>query len=305
MHIVPAGLPPLQTLRAFTAIARLKSFTMAADEMAVTQTAVSHQITQLENWIGGRLFVRDRRGVELTPLGQGLLPDVVQALENLGHALGRARRSLDSPKLRISTTPEFATQWLTPRLAGFCDAHPQIDVSVTVQYRRVRFVDDDVDVAIWLGAGAEEKAEQLTSDEEFAVCAPEVARKLPEREGMRVAPLLRYDGARYTVLDWRRWHGLLYGEENGKAAGHIDFDGGPSYRTFAEMLEACRLGLGFALVRSSLVADDLASGRLVRCFTESVVSDLQYQLVTAPRRRGQPEVLAFRRWIFDQANPNS
>lgn len=301
MQTLPSGLPPLQTLRAFTAVARLKSFTMAADDLAVTQTAVSHQIAQLEDWIGGRLFVRDRRGVELTSLGQGLLPDVVRALESLEQALGRARRSLGTPKLRISTTPEFATQWLTPRLTGFCDAHPQIDVSVTVQYRRVRFVDDDVDVAIWLGSGAEEKAEQLTSDEEFAVCAPEVARKLPEREGMRVAPLLRYDGARHTVLDWRRWHGLLYGEEHGKTAGHIDFDGGPSYRTFPEMLDACRSGAGFALVRSSLVTDDLAAGRLVRCFTESVVSDLQYQLVIVPSRREEAEIRAFRHWILEQA----
>lgn len=297
MHNVLAGLPPLQTLRAFTAVARLKSFTMAADDLAVTQTAVSHQIAQLEGWIGGRLFVRDRRGVELTPLGQGLLPDIVQALENLEQALGRARRSLGAPKLRISTTPEFATQWLTPRLTGFCDAHPQIDVSVTVQYRRSHVVDDDIDVAIWLSGGMLERgAERLTADEEFAVCAPELARKLPRREGMRTAPLLRYEGARYTVLDWRRWHGQIYG-----ASDKHDFDGGPSYRTFPEMLNACRGGAGFALVRSSLVADDLVAGRLVRCFTESVVSDLQYQLIIAPSRREEAEIRAFRYWILEQA----
>jgi LysR family transcriptional regulator, glycine cleavage system transcriptional activator len=297
MRTVPAGLPPLQTLRAFTVVARLKSFTMAADDLAVTQTAVSHQIAQLEEWIGGRLFVRDRRGVELTLLGQGLLPDIVKALESLEQALGSARRSRGSPKLRISTSPEFATQWLTPRLTEFCDSYPEIDVSVTVQYRRALVVDDDIDVAIWLSGGMLERgAERLTADEEFAVCAPELARKLPRREAMRTAPLLRYEGARYTVLDWRRWYGQIYG-----ASDKHDFDGGPSYRTFPEMLDACRSGAGFALVRSSLVTDDLAAGRLVRCFTESVVSDLQYQLVITPSRREEAEIRAFRHWILEQA----
>jgi LysR family glycine cleavage system transcriptional activator len=117
---------------------------------------------------------------------------------------------------------------------------------------------------------------------------------------MRVAPLLRYDGARHTMLDWRRWHAELYGETRG-CVDAIEFDGGPSYRTFTEMLDACRRGLGFALVRSSLLADDLLAGRLMRCFTESVVSDLQYRLAIAPGRREQPGILAFHRWIFDQA----
>ncbi len=293
-------LPPLQTLRAFVAVARMKSFTIAAEALGVTQTAVSHQIAQLEDWIGGRLFVRDRRGIELTALGERLLPDTNRVLEDLRDALERVRRTVTNPTLRISTTPEFATQWLTPRLTGFCDSYPEIDVSVVVQYRRTSAVDDDIDIAIWLSGGILEKgAERLTTDEEFAVCAPELARKLPQREAMRIAPLLRYEGDRYTVLDWRRWHGQIYG-----ASDKHDFDGGPSYRTFPEMLDACRSGAGFALVRSSLVADDLAAGRLVRCFTESVVSDLQYQLVIAPSRREEAEIRAFRHWILEQARPN-
>ncbi|WP_280177974.1 LysR substrate-binding domain-containing protein [Neomesorhizobium albiziae] len=236
----------------------------------------------------------------MTALGQGLLPDVVQALEDLERALERARRSVGNPKLRISTTPEFSAQWLAPRLIDFCNNHPDIDVSVTVQYRRAGLADEDIDVAIRLSGVAEDGTEQLTTDEEFAVCAPEIFRILPERDAMLVAPLLRYDGARHTMLDWRRWHAELYGDR-GDARDAIDFDGGPSYRTFTEMLDACRQGLGFALVRSSLVADDLLAGRLMRCFTESVVSDLQYRLATAPGRREQPGVLAFRRWIFDHA----
>ncbi len=300
MQTLPAMLPPLQTLRAFVAVAGARSFTVAADTLAVTQTAVSHQIAQLEEWIGGRLFVRDRRGVELTALGQGLHPEIVRALEALERALERARRSVGNPKLCISTTPEFSAQWLAPRLIDFCNRHPDIDVSVTVEYRRAGLADEDIDVAIRLSGVAEDGTEQLTADEEFAVCAPEIFSILPDRDAIRVAPLLRYDGARHTMLDWRRWHAELYGETRG-CVDAIEFDGGPSYRTFTEMLDACRRGLGFALVRSSLVTDDLLAGRLMRCFTESVVSDLQYRLAIAPGRREQPGILAFHRWIFDQA----
>ena len=173
MQHPPVALPPLQTLRAFVAVARTKSFTAAADALSVTQTAVSHQIAQLEDWIGGRLFVRDRRGAEITAVGAALLPDVVRALGDLQQALDRARLDVGNPKLRVSTTPEFSEQWLAPRLIDFCDRYPDLDVSVIVQYRRARLVDGDIDVAIWLSGTAENGSEQLTADEEFAVCAPE------------------------------------------------------------------------------------------------------------------------------------
>lgn len=300
MHGVPGQIPPLQTLRAFVAVARAKSFTKAADALGVTQTAVSHQIAQLEDWIGAPLFVRDRNGVLPTRLGTELLPDVSALLENLADILERARRgSSTSRRLRVSTSPEFSTQWLAPRLPQFCAAHPDIDLSVTVEYRRARFAADEVDVAIWLaGSATEQGVEPLTNDEEFVVCAPVLDRTLPEKDGLAAAPLLRYAGARHTVLDWGRWHGQMY--DQSLVSPVDDFDSGPCYPTFAEMLEACRRGEGFALVRSSLVAADLAGGRLVRCFSESTISDLQYQLVVSPERRRDPDVLAFRTWLLEE-----
>lgn len=298
MLIAPGQIPPFQTLRAFVAVARAKSFTKAADVLGVTQTAVSHQIAQLEGWIGAPLFSRDRNGVLPTRLGNELLPDVSSLLENLSDVLERARRgSSTSRRLRVSTSPEFSSQWLAPRLQQFCAAHPDIDLSVTVEYRRTRFAADEVDVAIWLaGPVAEHGAEPLTNDEEFVVCAPILDRTLPDKDGLAAAPLLRYAGARHTVLDWGRWHGQMY--DRSQAAPVEDFDSGPCYPTFAEMLEACRGGEGFALVRSSLVASDLRAGHLVRCFSESTVSDLQYQLVVSPERRRDADVLAFRTWLF-------
>jgi LysR family glycine cleavage system transcriptional activator len=298
-------LPPLQTLRAFIAVARERGFSRAADQLGLTQTAVSHQIAQLEGWIGGRLFMRDQRRVELTVLGRKLLPDVDRALSDLQHALSSLRATTAARRLRLSTTPEFAAQWLTTRLDGFCDAHPDIDVSVVIEYRRARFSEDDIDLAIWLGCGApDQRAERLLMDEEFAVCAPEVTKKLPKRNALQAAPLLRYEGARHTVLDWRRWCSQLLGIDDPKRRDEskdllegLDFDG-PCYPTFTEMLEACRQGAGFALVRTSLVGADLASGGLVRCFDESLPSDLHYHLIYPPAAVERSEVQAFRDWII-------
>lgn len=305
MIIGSQALPPMQGLRAFLAIAETASFTRAAVELGVTQTAISHQIAQLEAWLGGALFVRDRRSVKLTPLGESLLPGVSAQLEGLQQLLGAARRRVNERRLIVSTTPEFGTQWLAPRLEHFVEQHAGISVSLTLEYRRADLAGGEADVAIWLGQGdARLHAERLTLEEEFAVSSPELSARLPKRQALLAAPLLHYEGARHTVLDWRRWHSQLFGAEPGSLGDSlsrkVDFDGGPGFASFSDMLEACRRGDGFALVRTSLVADDLASGRLVRCFVETLPSDLHYHLVTAPHRRPNEAVAAFRRWIVGE-----
>ena len=307
-HEMTQQLPPLQTLRAMVAVSKTRSFTKAAAELGLTQTAVSHQIAQLEGWLGTRLFIRDRGGVELTAEAEEAIPKIAAALSSLQAAVEGARPSRLSRKLRISTTPEFATQWLTPRLGSFCSAHPEIDVSVTIEYRRVLPDVDAVGVAIWLtGTPPQADAVRLTDDHEFVVCSQAVIKTLPKRQALRAAPLLRYDGARHTVLDWQRWYGQIAGQkeasEDAASGLPFDFDAGPSYPTFSDMLAACREGAGLALVRTSLVADDLASGRLLRCFDETVVSDLQYHLVTAAAHRRGADVIAFRAWMMDAMKP--
>ncbi|KKB11810.1 hypothetical protein VE25_10595 [Devosia geojensis] len=306
MILASTALPSLQGLRAFLAVAEAGSFTRAAAALGLTQTAVSHQIAQLEEWLGGQLFARDKRAVSLTALGQSLLPQVEESLEALARTLAAARQG-GGPKRRLmlSTTPEFGTQWLAPRLEGFLSANPGISVSVTLEYRRADLLAGEADIAIWLGSGGTGlEAQRLMLEEEFAVSSPELQKRLPNRKALLAAPLLHYEGERHTVLDWRRWHSQLFGTEEGsigeEMSRQVDFDAGPVYPTFADMLEACRHGEGFALVRSSLVADDLKAGRLVRCFVEVLPSDLHYHLVTAPQRRPRPEITAFRQWIFAQ-----
>lgn len=298
------ALPSLQSLRAFLAVAETGSFTRAATALGLTQTAVSHQIAQLEDWLGGSLFARERRAISLTPFGQSLLPRIDASLTELHQALSSARSAgRQEQKLVVSTTPEFGTQWLAPRLDRFMAAHPDICISMTLEYRRADVAAGEADIGIWLGSGGLNlEAQCLAMEEEFAVSSPELARRLPKTRALLAAPLLHYDGERHTVLDWRRWHSQLYGTEPGTIgadlARQLDLDAGPVFSSFADMLAACRRGEGFALVRSSLVADDLAAGRLVRCFIESLPSDLHYHLVTAPQRRPRPQISAFRQWMF-------
>lgn len=294
-----AWLPSLRALCALIAVAKTRSFTKAGEELGLTQTAVSHQIAQLEDWFGARFFVRSRSGVELTPEAEAAIPKIAAALSDLQEAIQATRSSLGRQALRLSTTPEFASQWLQPRLSRFCTAHRDIDVSVTIEYRRARLAADKVDVAIWLsGTLPQADAIRLTSDYEFVVCSPEVYRSLPQRQALAAAPLLRYEGARHTVLDWERWYGQIYAHED--ARDQFDFASGPSYPTFSDMINACKEGAGLALVRGTLVANDLSTGRLIKCFIETVPSDLQYHLVVSPARRRSSEVVAFCAWIVDE-----
>lgn len=290
--------PSLQSLLAVLAVYRRRSFTRAGSDLGITQTAVSHQIAQLERWLGSRLFLRGRSGVELTDDAAAMVPRITEAVEALLHVLDEARSIGQSRKLRISTTSEFATQWLQRRLPDFCSANPSIDVSVTIEYRRAQLDAENVGVAIWLmGTPPRDGAVQLTDDHELVVCSPNLLAKLPRTDALLEAPLLRYEGARHTVLDWERWHEQLYGKTAREGERSIGFDSGPCFPTFADMIAACETGAGFALVRTSLVADKLAAGKLVQAFVETVRSDLQYYLVSTAVQRKRAEVVAFRTWL--------
>ncbi|CAM5542712.1 Glycine cleavage system transcriptional activator [Mycolicibacterium aubagnense] len=280
------------------AVDRQRSFTRAGLDLGLTQTAVSHQIAQLERWLGRTLFLRGRAGVDLAPEAGAIVPRVTEAVEALLRVLDEARSTERGRKLRISTTSEFATQWLQQRLPGFCSANPSIDVSVTIEYRRAQLDAEDVGVAIWLmGTPPHDGALRLTDDHELVVCSPGLLAKLPAANALLEAPLLRYEGARHTVLDWERWHGQLYGRTAREGERSIGFDSGPCFPTFADMIAACEAGDGFALVRTSLVADRLAAGKLVQAFVETVRSDLQYYFVSTPAQRKGAEVVAFRAWL--------
>jgi len=297
-------LPPLSVLQAFCAIVETGGFGRAADRIGQTQTAVSHQLAQLEGWIGGRLFDRGRNGAKLTPLGARLHPAIAQTISELETALYQARASVSVRSVAVSVSPEFSSQWLASRLPDFCQRHPDIELKMAVGYQRPDFQPGGTDLAIWLGrAEVGLIEEELLADEEFVVSSPALSERLPPRNAIRAAPLLRYAGMRHTILDWQRWHEQITGG-SGETNPHFDIaeavESSQQFESFADMLEACREGRGFALVRSSLVAGDIAEGKLVRCFIEVQSAAVSYNLLYPPNALQNPSAALFRNWLLSQ-----
>ncbi len=169
-----ARLPSLNGLRAFEAAARHLSFTNAADELNVTQTAISHQIKRLEEELGLRLFIRQNRALALTPQGRDYLPGVRAAFNDLRLATDRLKRRDNDHVLTVSTLASMASKWLLPRISAFQGAHPDIDVRITTSTSMVDFKSGDVDAAIRYGRGQWPglRADWLTADDLFPVCSP-------------------------------------------------------------------------------------------------------------------------------------
>src|SRR3569833_3339998 len=203
-----ARLPSLNGLRAFEAAARHLSFTNAASELNVTQTAISHQIRRLEEELGMRLFVRQNRALALTPQAKAYLPGVRAAFNDLRLATDRLLRKDDDHVLTVSTLASLAAKWLLPRLTSFQEANPGIDVRITTSTSLVDFQRDKVDAAIRYGRGqwAGVRADWLMADELFPVCSPELLKgkkplKCPEDLKDHV---LLHTGSGYDD-DWRLW----------------------------------------------------------------------------------------------------
>jgi LysR family glycine cleavage system transcriptional activator len=285
-------LPPLAALRAFEAAARLESVTRAAEELCVTQTAVSHQVRLLEETLGVPLFIRRPRRLELTAEGRAwanMLADVFARL----YAGNRALRSVKTrtrPSVAVSVLPSFAARWLVPRLGRFLLAHPEVDVRLSPSAELIDLNAADMDVGIRYGLGKYPavKAHKLCGDAWVAMCAP----SLRGRARLRTPA----DLARFTLLHddndgWKVWLAA-------RAIKEIDCERGPVFTDSSMVVEAALQGQGVGLVRLSLAADELAQGRLLTPFprAELLPTGMSYYLV---RRRGpqRPEVSAFCAWV--------
>src|SRR5213080_366981 len=203
-----ARLPSLNGLRAFEAAARHLSFTLAAAELNVTQTAISHQIRRLEEELGIRLFIRRNRALALTPEARDYLPGIRAAFNDLRLATDRLLRKDDDRVLTVSTLASLAAKWLLPRLTDFQEQHPGIDVRITTSTSLVDFQRDNVDAAIRYGRGQWPglRADWLMADELFPVCSPSLLRgDKPLRcpEDLKSHMLLHTSNANSD--DWRLW----------------------------------------------------------------------------------------------------
>jgi LysR family glycine cleavage system transcriptional activator len=288
-----ARLPSLNGLRAFEAAARHLSFTRAASELNVTQTAISHQIKRLEEELGVRLFVRQNRALELTREARDYLPGIRAAFNDLRLATDRLLQKGDDNVLTISTLASFAAKWLLPRLSAFQAAHPEIDVRITTSTSLVDFARDNVDAAIRYGRGQWPgvRSMWLMADEVFPVCSPELLNgKHPLRQPEDLKHHVLLNTSSYED-DWRQWL---------TAAGlppDISEQRGVTFDLVFMTVQAAIDGAGVAMGRTTYVRDDIAKGRLVVPFDIALPVDAGFYLVSPEGGIDRPKLRAFRQWL--------
>ncbi|NQU57440.1 MAG: transcriptional regulator GcvA [Rhodospirillales bacterium] len=291
-------LPPLNALRAFEAAARHLSFTKAAAELNVTPAAISHQVKALEEITGVPLFKRLTRALALSERGRAALPALSDGFDLLAEAATQLTDAQEIDVFTITTAPSFAARWLVPRLDEFQELHPDIKVRIDASLTLVDLRRDGVDVAIRYGLGdyPGHHAERLFEEEVFPVCSPKLmggAHPLHTPEDLAHHTLLHSGSAvsDWAYPDWRMWL---------KSAGAADVDWrkGPEFSLEDMAVQAALAGHGVALVNTSLVSDDLASGALVRPFALGLQTNFAYYLVIPTQSTNRPPVMAFRKWLL-------
>jgi LysR family transcriptional regulator of beta-lactamase len=280
---------PLNALRAFEGAARHLSFTNAAIELCVTPAALSHQVKALEERLGAPLFRRLPRGLALTDEGQALLPVLSESFDRIAELLERFQGGIVREVLAVGVVGTFAVGWLLPRLGGFYEAHPFVDLRLSTNNNRVDIAAEGLDYAIRFGDGAWHGTEaRLLFEALFTpLCIPAIAERLQ-------AP---GDLARETLLrsyrnDWPEWFAA--------AGARLPAIHGPMFDSSSVMIEAALLGAGVALAPVAMFERELREGRLVRPFENEVVTG-SYWLTRLKSREPGPAMRAFESWICEQA----
>ena len=288
-------LPSLDALRVFEAAARHLSFTQAADELNVTQAAVSQRIRSLEESLGVPLFKRLNRALLLSDDGQALYQPVRDALDQMMGAVESLRAGDATGVLTVTTMDTFAATWLVPRLKRFRDAHPEIDVRISTSDTLLDLTREDMDMGVRYGRADWPNLDvvRLMTEEVFPVCSPALLERGPPLEKPA-------DLARHTLLhdnlheNWRMW--LL-----AAGAPEVDATRGPGYYHSNLVIQAAVAGEGVALGRSVLVADELASGRLIKPFDVSLPVEFAHYVVSPQATKDRPKIKAFREWLLQEA----
>ena len=282
-------LPPLQTVRAFEAAARLGSFARAADELGLTASAVSHHMRGLESRLHAKLFARAGRGVALTETGHALHAKLALGLALIEQAFAEAHQRKRWRTLTVSVLPAFAARWLIPRLDDFQRHHPAVELNLRATQDVVDLERDGVDVAIRYGLGGWPGLSQvkLRDEQLFPVCSPAFnGGRLPSAlRDLAKAPLLRHSRQPWTP--WFRAAGLKLDEPSR----------GLSFNEAGGLLQAAAQGHGIALARSTMVEDDLRDRRLVRLFDVAVTDRYAWYAVWREAGEKPGEVAALVDWL--------
>ncbi|GAA3714590.1 transcriptional regulator GcvA [Oceanisphaera sediminis] len=285
-------LPPLNALKAFEAAARNLSFTRAAEELFVTQAAISHQIKGLEEYLGIKLFRRRNRSLLLSEEGQSYFLDIKDIFSGISDATERLLARSAKGALTVSLQPSFAIQWLVPRLVRFSEVHPDIDVRIKAVDLDEGSLTDDVDVAIYYGRDNWPglRADKLHAEYLIPVCSPMLL--------MGTKPLKTpEDLMRHTLLhdtsrrDWKAWFKQL----DIQAA---NVNQGPIFSHSSMVIQAAIHGQGVALGHSVLTQPEIDAGRLVCPFEHVLMSKNAYYLVCHESQAALGKIAAFREWML-------
>ena len=285
-------LPSLDLLQSFEAVARHLSFTNAARELHITQSAVSHQIRALESYLGVSLFLRQNRRVLLSPEGQVLFPAVISAFQGLGEALEQVQESPEEQALTMAVGPQFGANWMAHRIGSFQRQHPEVTLHLHISHLEPNFTQDRGDLGVYWGRGLWQNLhqERLMPLEYTPVCSlglldPDHPIRTPE--DLQHYPLLHG----YDYKDWRRWL-----EQSGYP--HLKYRRGSVINDFNVLLHSAIDGYGVALCGLEMIQDHLDAGRLTRLFDYTFTSDGAYYLVCPTDALERPLVRLFRDWLI-------
>jgi LysR family transcriptional regulator, glycine cleavage system transcriptional activator len=299
-------LPQVAFFQGFEAAARNLSFTKAAAELFITQSAVSRQIKALEDHLGVALFERRARSLVLTEHGQALYRVAADVLERLQTAVDQLKTDSRTRQLSLTTTTGFASLWLIPRLPRFTSLRPGVDVRISATTDTLNLERSLVDLAIRFCPPdmVPEGAVRLFGEEILPVCSPSLlrdrARPLKRPADLRRHTLLHFDypGAVKSFMDWGTWLTALgIGELRSAASLH--------FSQYEQMIQAAINAQGVALGRHPLVKNLIQSEALVAPFNSALVGSRAYFLIESPAAAGKPHVRQFADWLLDEARRES
>ena len=295
-------IPPLQTLVCFDAAARHESYTRAAQELALTQSAVSRQIATLEAFVGVALFRRTRHGVALTASGAAYARQITKRLEAMERdTLDAMAHQGEGGSLALAAVPTFATRWLVPRLPDFARLQPDVVVHIETRTRPFLFADTEFDAALYAGTPTQvanwagTRALLLMHEDVVPVCSP---RLLPRGTAVTPAAIARLPLLQLSTRPdgWRQWFDAHQIEAPSAR-------GGPRYELFSILAGAATHGLGVALMPTMLVEDELRRGDLVVACAKPLSGERNYYLVMPDRGDERALLKSFGEWLVGQAQP--
>jgi LysR family glycine cleavage system transcriptional activator len=292
-------IPPLSALQAFEAIARRKSFALAANELHISASAVSHQVAKLENLLGVRLFERSARGVELTLAGQNYLQRVASALGAINAATEDLRHGVQDT-LYVHSSPSFASLWLMPRIAKFAARHPNVSLVMSASHMHSDFQlgQMDIDIRYGLPSWPNLEVEPLFTEKIMPLASPEFIRNhaLKHPADLLRVPLIQ---SSVNVVQWLEWFDQFFSDQRPERMA-LRFD-----RAMMS-LDAAVQSLGVALESTRIGQSLIDSGRLQPVFDDEMCIEVQAHFIVYPARHAsRPEVRSFLAWLREETSPSA